>query len=94
MRIGIDLGGTKIEIVALGNRGDVLMRERAATPQGDYLATVMAVAGLVATAEQKVGAGATVGIGIPGAESRSSGLINPRRQTTRPAPPAAGARPG
>ncbi len=81
MRIGIDLGGTKIEIVALGNRGDVLMRERAATPQGDYLATVMAVAGLVATAEQKVGAGATVGIGIPGAESRSSGLIKNANST-------------
>ncbi|MBK9019313.1 MAG: ROK family protein [Sulfuritalea sp.] len=84
MRIGIDLGGTKIEIVALGNRGDVLLRERAATPQGDYLATVMAVAGLVAAAEQKVmslGAGGTVGIGIPGAESRTSGLIKNANST-------------
>lgn len=81
MRIGIDLGGTKIEIVALDNGGNVVLRERAATPQGDYLATVMAVAGLVAAAEQRVGAGATVGIGIPGAESRASGLIKNANST-------------
>ena len=47
MRLGIDLGGTKIEIIALGDGGETLLRQRIATPQGDYLATVMAIAGLV-----------------------------------------------
>jgi fructokinase len=62
----------------------VLLRERVATPQGDYMATVMAVAELVAAAEQRVGAGATaatVGVGIPGAESRASGLIKNANST-------------
>jgi fructokinase len=81
MRLGVDLGGSKIEIIALGDAGDVLLRERVATPQGDYLATVDAVAALVARAEQKVGAGGTVGIGIPGAESRASGLIKNANST-------------
>ena len=84
MRIGVDLGGTKIELIALGEGGAVLWRERVATPQGDYPATLRAVAALVAAAESKVGAGATaasVGIGIPGAESRASGLIKNANST-------------
>ncbi|MCX7157079.1 MAG: ROK family protein [Rhodocyclales bacterium] len=84
LRIGVDLGGSKIEIIALGDDGAVLLRERVATPQGDYPATVRAVTDLVETAEQRVGAGATVasvGIGIPGAESRSSGLIKNANST-------------
>jgi fructokinase len=81
MRLGIDLGGSKIEIIALGDAGAVLLRERVATPQGDYRATVDAVAGLVVAAEGKVGAGGTVGIGIPGAESRASGLIKNANST-------------
>ncbi len=98
LRIGIDLGGTKIELIALGEGGEVLWRQRVATPQGDYPATVQAVADLVAAAESKVmslracardgihadGAGATaasVGIGIPGAESRASGLIKNANST-------------
>lgn len=84
MRIGVDLGGSKIEIIVLGEGGEVLLRERVATPQGDYAATLAAVAGLVAAAERKVGAGDTatsVGIGIPGAESRSSGLIKNANST-------------
>jgi fructokinase len=78
LRIGVDLGGSKIEIIALGDDGRELLRERVATPQGDYAATVMAVADLVEAAEREVGAGAavaSVGIGIPGAESLASGLI-------------------
>ena len=47
MRLGIDLGGSKIEIIALADDGQVLLRRRIATPKGDYMATVMAVAGLV-----------------------------------------------
>ena len=84
LRIGIDLGGSKIEIIALGNGGEVLLRERVATPQGDYAATVRAVAELVEAAEQRVGAGGTatsVGIGIPGAESLANGLIKNANST-------------
>ena len=86
MRIGVDLGGSKIEIVALGDDGRELLRRRVATPQGDYAATVRAVADLVAAAEKTVGARAlcgqaTVGIGIPGAESPDSGLIKNANST-------------
>jgi len=93
MRLGVDLGGSKIEIIALGDEGGVLLRERVATPQGDYPATVKAVAGLVEAAELKVGAGslcvpgiplrgqATVGVGIPGAESLATGLIKNANST-------------
>jgi fructokinase len=51
LRLGIDLGGTKIEIIALADDGRELLRQRVATPKGDYMATVMAVAGLVEAAE-------------------------------------------
>ena len=81
MRIGVDLGGTKIEIIALGEDNSVLLRERVATPQGDYRATLTAIAGLVAQAEGKVGVRGTVGVGIPGAESRTSGLIKNANST-------------
>ena len=63
MRLGVDVGGSKIEIIALGDDGSVLLRERVPTPQGDYMATVMAVAGLVEVAEQKLGARGSVGVG-------------------------------
>ncbi|RLJ68247.1 ROK family protein [Sulfurisoma sediminicola] len=75
MRFGIDLGGTKIEIIALDDDGAERLRERVATPQGDYPATVASITGLVKGAEQKLGAGGTVGVGIPGAESKATGLI-------------------
>lgn len=84
MRLGIDLGGTKTEIVALAADGTELLRERVATPRGDYAATVATIAGLVNSAEAKVGAGgaaASVGIGIPGAESRVTGLIKNANST-------------
>ncbi|MDP2823697.1 MAG: ROK family protein [Sulfuritalea sp.] len=84
MRLGLDLGGSKIEIIALGDAGKEMLRERVATPQGDYMATLRAVADLVATAELRVGAGATVasvGVGIPGAESLGNGLIKNANST-------------
>lgn len=81
MRLGIDLGGTKTEIVALGDDGVELLRERVPTPRGDYAATVATIAGLVNSAEAKVGAGGTVGVGIPGAESRVTGLIKNANST-------------
>ena len=81
MRIGVDLGGSKIEIIALGDDGRVLLRERVATPQGDYAATVRLVADLVAAAEGQAAARGTVGIGIPGAEALGSGLIKNANST-------------
>ena len=75
MRIGIDLGGTKIEIVALGPGGSEVLRRRVAAPVGDYLATVAAIAGLVGAAERELGERCTVGVGIPGSESPATGLI-------------------
>lgn len=76
MRLGVDLGGTKIEIIALEEDGTVLLRERVATPQGDYAATLAAIAGLVEVAETRLGrAGLPVGIGTPGAISRATGLL-------------------
>lgn len=83
MRLGVDLGGTKSEIIALADDGRELLRERVPTPRGDYAATIATIAQLVRNAEQKVGAGrtASVGVGIPGAESRVTGLIKNANST-------------
>ena len=81
MRLGIDLGGTKIEIIALADDGHELLRQRIATPQGDYMATLMAVAGLVEESESRLGRRGSVGIGIPGAESLATGLIKNANST-------------
>ena len=73
MRIGVDLGGTKIEAAAFdGPR--ILARQRIPTPAGDYMATLMAVAGLVETLEAELGRRGSVGVGTPGVESAQSGL--------------------
>jgi fructokinase len=74
-RIGVDLGGTKIEAVALGVDGAEMLRRRVATPQGDYRGTLDAVRGLVAELESTLGQRGTVGLGMPGAFSRVSGLV-------------------
>jgi len=74
-RFGIDLGGTKTEIVALDPRGAELLRRRVATPQGEYDATIAAVADLVHEAERALGARGTVGIGTPGSISRATGRL-------------------
>lgn len=85
MRIGIDLGGTKTEIAALADDGSILLRQRVPTPRGDYAATIATIARLVHEVETKLGAGGTahlpVGIGIPGAESRVTGLIKNANST-------------
>lgn len=81
MRIGIDLGGTKIEIVALDARGGTCLRRRIPTPQGDYAATLAAIAGLVIQAEAELGQTCSVGVGIPGAESLANGLIKNANST-------------
>ncbi len=76
MRIGIDLGGTKIEALALDDAGREVFRKRVLTPHGDYAATLAAVAALV----KEIGAG-SVGIGIPGALSRTTGLVKNANST-------------
>jgi fructokinase len=76
LRIGIDLGGTKIEGLALDATGREVFRKRIPTPRGDYGATISAVQSLV----REIGEG-TVGIGIPGAESRATGLIKNANST-------------
>ena len=73
--IGIDLGGTKIEIVALDQAGREVVRRRQATPRGDYDATLEAMAVMVQGVEAELGTEATVGVGHPGAISPATGLI-------------------
>jgi len=75
MRIGIDLGGTKIEIIALDEHGAVLLRRRVPTPQGDYAATVDTVVSLVESTERELGRSGSVGIGAPGAVSSKNGTM-------------------
>jgi fructokinase len=75
MRIGVDLGGTKIEAVALDETGRVTARRRVATPRGDYQGTLEAVATLVAGLEAEAGRTGSVGVGIPGALSPATGLV-------------------
>ncbi|HTO83474.1 MAG TPA: ROK family protein [Methylomirabilota bacterium] len=75
IRIGVDLGGTKTEVIALAADGREIYRKRTATPSGDYAAQIDLVARLVAELEQAVSAMGTVGVGIPGAISPATGLI-------------------
>ncbi len=75
MRIGIDLGGTKIEAIAFSDDGEVRDRRRIPTPRGDYAATVRAVVSIVAAVETEAGGNGSIGIGIPGSVSARSGLI-------------------
>ncbi|UCE89572.1 MAG: ROK family protein [Pseudomonadota bacterium] len=81
MRIGIDLGGTKIEGIALADTGAQLLRQRVDAPRGDYHQTISAVRALVARLETKLGQRGTVGVGIPGAISATSGLIKNANST-------------
>lgn len=81
MRLGVDLGGTKIEIIALDNNGHEILRRRIATPHRDYPATIGAIVGLVEQVENGLGQRGSLGIGIPGAESLASGLIKNANST-------------
>jgi fructokinase len=80
LRIGIDLGGTKIEVIAIDAEGRERFRHRVPTPRGDYGATVEAVASLVAQAEIVVGP-STVGVGMPGVVSPATGLVKNANST-------------
>ena len=75
MRIGVDLGGTKIEAIALDGAGAVLARHRIAAPRGDYGATLEAIAGLIDAIESAVGGPGSIGIGTPGALSPFTGRL-------------------
>lgn len=81
MRLGIDLGGTKIEIIALGDGGKTLARERVPTPAGDYDGTIRAIGDLVKGVEAKLGQRGTVGIATPGALSTKTGLLKNSNST-------------
>ena len=81
MRIGIDLGGTKIEIAALAEDGGEMLRRRIDAPSGDYGATLDAVAALIADAERELGAAGSVGIGMPGTISAATGLVKNANST-------------
>ena len=76
LRIGVDLGGTKTEAIALDERGREVFRKRVPTPRGDYEQTLDTIVSLV----RETGDG-TVGIGIPGALSRGSGLVKNANST-------------
>lgn len=75
MRFGVDLGGSKIEIIALDPDGRTVLRRRVATPRGDYAATLRAITDLVLDAEAELCCSARVGICTPGATSPASGLL-------------------
>lgn len=75
MRIGIDLGGTKIEVIALADDGSELFRKRIATPRHDYDQTVQAICSLVHDAEAATGERGSVGVGIPGTLSPFTGRV-------------------
>jgi len=75
LRMGIDLGGTKIAGIVLDAAGVEVCRERLPTPQGDYQLTLQALAGLVASLEGRAGQPCSVGIGMPGSASRATGLV-------------------
>ncbi|WP_298441875.1 ROK family protein [uncultured Ferrimonas sp.] len=75
MRIGIDLGGTKVELIVLDDNGDEQLRLRQPTPAGDYAGTVTLIAAMVQQAEQQLGFQGRIGIGIPGVLSSQTGKV-------------------
>jgi len=81
IRIGVDVGGTKIEAIALDGAGQVLVRRRIASPAHGYAQTVQAVQRLVAELEAELGTRASVGVGTPGAISAATGLVKNANST-------------
>ena len=81
MRIGVDLGGTKIEAIAIDGDGRERLRRRVPTPRGDYDATLAAIAALVSDLERTIGARGTVGVGMPGTISAATGLVKNANST-------------
>ena len=81
MRLGIDLGGTKIEIVALDAHNEICLRERVMAPKGCYVDTLEAMVTLVHQAEHTLGQTGSVGVGIPGAISAKTGRVKNANST-------------
>ena len=81
MRIGIDMGGTKIEGIALADNGEILIRRRIDTPQNDYDGTVSAIVGIVHRIESDTKQKGTGGVGIPGTISPQTGLVKNANST-------------
>ncbi|HZB26207.1 MAG TPA: ROK family protein [Vicinamibacterales bacterium] len=81
MRIGIDLGGTKIEGIALGANGRELLRMRVPSPQNSYERTLDAIASVVNDIESRLGLIGSVGVGIPGTVSPATGLVKNSNST-------------
>jgi fructokinase len=81
VRIGIDLGGTKIEGLALAPDGRELDRRRVAAPRGSYDGTVGAIAALVTAIEARVGKKGSIGVGMPGVTSPATGLVKNANST-------------
>ena len=81
LALGIDLGGTKIEIIALAESGAVLLRRRRPSPRGSYEKTLDAIRDLVLGAEAELGAAGTLGFGTPGAISPGTGLMKNSNST-------------
>ena len=75
MRFGLDLGGTKMEAILMGDGGEIMWRERRPTPAEDYQAIIDTMAGLVAAADKEAGKKLSVGIGMPGSLSPVTGLV-------------------
>ena len=81
LRLGLDLGGTKTEIAARNAEGQIVYRERVASPRGDYPATLETIRNLVLSAEVELGAKGTVGLAMPGAISPATGLVKNANST-------------
>ncbi len=81
LALGIDLGGTKIEIIALDDEGNELLRRRKPTPKGSYQGTLEALRDLISETEFELGAKGTIGFGTPGAISPVTGLLKNANST-------------
>jgi fructokinase len=81
MRIGVDIGGTKIEAAALDADGAIRLRRRIATPAGDYDGTIAAIGQVIAAIEADLGRAESIGLGIPGALSPATGLVKNANST-------------
>lgn len=81
MRFGVDLGGTKIEVVALDEAGLLKYKQRIATPKGDYQATLQAIIDLVLEADRVLDTQGSVGVGIPGSVSHKTGRVKNANST-------------
>ena len=81
LRIGLDLGGSKIEGILMGPGATELARYRVATPRNDYAATIAAIVDLTARLKQGITAGAKIGVGVPGSISPLTGLMQNANST-------------